>query len=158
MRLKYRARLLLKNSTNKKESGHDVVRFFRIRTVNKMTIIEAINKIDTLKPNNYTQPEKTLWLSTIDGIIKKEIIDTHEGSEDVIFNKYDVDTALDTVLLVPFPYDDIYIKWLEAQIDYANGETPKYNNSMTMYNTAYYAFQRYYNRTHMPKGKSIKFF
>ncbi len=123
-----------------------------------MTIIEAINKIDSLKPNGYTQPDKVAWLSALDGIIKKEIIDTHEGSENVIFVGYDEETALDTVMLVPAPYDDVYVKWLEAQIDYANGDTAKYNNSMTMYNAAYYAFQRHYNRTHMPIGKSMKFF
>ena len=42
-----------------------------------MTIIEAINKNDLLKPNNFTQMDKIIWLSTLDGIIKKEIIDTH---------------------------------------------------------------------------------
>lgn len=123
-----------------------------------MTIIEAINKIDSLKPNNYTQEDKIAWLSTLDGIIKTEIIDTHEGAESVTFNGYEADTALDTVLLVPFPYDDVYLKWLEAQIDYTNGETSRYTNSMIMYNTAYSSFERYYNRTHMPKGKSFKFF
>lgn len=123
-----------------------------------MTIIEAINRIDSFKPNTFGQPDKIKWLSNLDGIIKKEIIDTHEGSEAVNFDGYDVDTALDTVLLVPFPYDDIYIKWLEAQIDYVNGDTAKYNNSMTMYNSALYEFKRYYNRTHMPLGTSIKFF
>lgn len=123
-----------------------------------MTIIEAINRIDLLKPNNYTQADKIAWLSTLDGIIKKEIIDTHEGAESVIFNGYDVDTSLDTVMLVPAPYDDVYLKWLEAQIDYTNGETSRYQNSMIMYNTAYSAFERYYNRTHMPIAKSFKFF
>ena len=123
-----------------------------------MTVIEAINRINSLKPNNYTQPEKVEWLSTLDGIIKKEIIDTHEGYESVIFNGYDTDTALDTALLAPDPYDDVYIKWLEAQIDYANGDTQRYENSMIAYNTAYSALQRYYNRTYMPISKSIKFF
>lgn len=123
-----------------------------------MTIIEAINRIDSLKPNSYTQPDKIAWLSNLEGIIKSEIIDTHEGSESVNFNGYDVDTPLDTVMIVPAPYDDIYLKWLEAQIDYTNGDTAKYNNSMTMYNTVYSAFQRQYNRTHMPLGSSIKFF
>lgn len=123
-----------------------------------MTIIEAINGIDSLKPNSYPQQDKVIWLSILDGIIKTEIIDTHEGAEGVIFNGYEDVNLFDTVLLVPAPYDDIYIKWLEAQIDYANGETAKYNNSMVMYNTAYSAFERFYNRTHMPKGKSIKFF
>lgn len=123
-----------------------------------MTIIEAINRIDSLKPNSYTQPEKIDWLSTIDGVIKKEIIDTHEGSESVIFEGYDEETSLDTELLVPAPYDDIYLKWLEAQIDYTNGDTARYENSMIAYNTVYSTFARCYNRTHMPKGKSIKFF
>ena len=93
-----------------------------------MTIIEAINHIDSLKPNSYTQADKIIWLSNLDGIIKNEIIDTHEGSENVTFDGYNAETALDTVLLVPAPYDDVYIKWLEAQIDYANGETNRYNN------------------------------
>ena len=123
-----------------------------------MTIIEAINRIDSLKPNNYTQEEKIAWLSTLDGNIKKEIIDTHEGAENVTFNGYDAETALDTVLLVPAPYDDVYIKWLEAQIDYVNGETKRYTNSMIMYNTALSAFARYYNRNYMPKGHQFKFF
>lgn len=123
-----------------------------------MTIIEAINHINSLKPNTYTPEDKIAWLSTLDGNIKKEIIDTHEGSEDVTFNGYDENTPLDTIMLVPPPYDDIYLKWLEAQIDYHNGETAKYSNSMIAYNNAYSAFSRHYNRTHMPKGKSIKFF
>jgi hypothetical protein len=123
-----------------------------------MTILEAINRVDTTKPNSYTQTEKVDWLSTIDGIIKKEIIDTHEGGENVVFDGYDADTSLDTVLLVPAPYDDIYIRYLEMQIDYANGEYVKYNNSKVMYNETYSAFKRYYNRTHMPKGKKFKFF
>lgn len=123
-----------------------------------MTIIEAINRIDSLKPNSYTQEDKIAWLSTLDGNIKKEIIDTHEGAEGVIFNGYDADTALDTALLIPAPYDDVYIKWLEAQIDYANGETNRYANSMIMYNTALSAFTRYYNRNNMPKGHQFKFF
>ena len=116
-----------------------------------MTILEAINRVDTTKPNSYTQTEKVDWLSTIDGIIKKEIIDTHEGGENVVFDGYDADTSLDTALLVPAPYDDVYIRWLEARIDYANGEYNKYNNSAVAYNSAFQAYSQYYNMNHMPK-------
>jgi hypothetical protein len=91
-------------------------------------------------------------------VIKSEIIDTHEGGENVVFNGYDENSDLSIVLLVPPPYDDIYLRWLETQIDYANGEYGKYNNSITMYNTAYSAYANYYNRTYMPKGKKFKFF
>lgn len=123
-----------------------------------MTIIEAINKIDSLKPNNYSQEEKVGWLSTIDGRIKAEIIDTHEDGDGGVFNGYDSGTSLSTELLVTAPYDELYIRWLESQIDYANGEYGKYNNVKSMFNTAYSDFERHYNRTHMPKGNKLKYF
>lgn len=123
-----------------------------------MTLIECINRINILKPNTYSQEEKINWLSTIDGIIKREIIDTHEGGGDVVFNGYDEFTPLTTKLLVPDPYDDIYLRWLEAQIDYANGEYARYNNVVKAYNDAYSTYSRYYNKMHMPLGKKFKFF
>lgn len=123
-----------------------------------MTISEAINKIDALKQNTFSQQDKIEWLSALDGIIKREIIDTHKNANMITFDGYDKDTDLDTKLLVPAPYDDIYIKWLEAQIDYYNGEIGKYSNSKTMFNAAYSNFARYYNRTIMPKSKGFKYF
>ena len=124
-----------------------------------MTIIEAINRIDAINPNNYTQQEKTSWLSTLDGVIKKEIIDTHEGAEAVTFTGYKEETPLDTELLVPAPYDEeVYLFWLQSKIEYWNGEMGKYNNSVTMYNKAYSNFERAYNREHKPITKKLKFF
>ena len=115
-----------------------------------MTIKDAINRIDSQKHNTYNNGEKIAWLSRLDFMIKKSIIDTHEGYEDVTFVGYQDDTDLDTELLVGEPFDEIYLKWLEAQIDYANGEYYKFNNSILMYNTAYEAFENHYNKTHMP--------
>ena len=123
-----------------------------------MTIMEALYRIDEIKPNSYSQSEKIKWLSSLDGVVKSEIIDTHEGGEEVVFTGYNENSDLSTILLVPAPYDDIYLRWLEMQIDYANGEYGKYNNSMTVYNTAYSAYANHYNRTHMPIGKNFKFF
>lgn len=123
-----------------------------------MTLMDAIYRIDILKPNSYSQEEKIKWLSALDGTIKAEIIDTHEGGEKVVFSGYDVNTALTTELLVPHPYDELYIRWLETQIDYANGEYGKYNNSITMYNKAYSAYENYYNRTHLPISKDFTHF
>ena len=123
-----------------------------------MTINDVITRIDALKPNTYSVEDKIRWLSELDGIIKVKIIDTHEGGESVSFSGYPGDCDLMTELLVPAPYDDVYIYWLEAQIDYANGEYNKYNNSRERYNAVYADFRNYYNRTHMPKGAKFKFF
>lgn len=123
-----------------------------------MTIMEAIHRIDSVKPNRYSQQEKIQWLSILDGTVKAEIIDTHEGAGASDFKGYTEKTDLNTQLLVPAPYDDIYLFWLESQIDYWNGEIKKYNNSIAMYNNAYSEFAKYYNRTHLPLGKKWKFF
>lgn len=122
-----------------------------------MTIIEAINHVDRVKPNAYSQQDKVRWLSTLDGVVKNEIIDTHEGGEDVVFEGYNDETLLTTELLIPAPYDDAYIRYLEMQIDYANAEYGKYNNSAAAYNTAFSAFEKYYNREHMPRSKGKRF-
>lgn len=123
-----------------------------------MTIIEAITRVDALKHNTYTQTDKIQWLSRMDWMVKRHIIDTHEGADKVTFTGYDNDTDLQTELLVPAPYDEVYLRWMEAQIDYHNGEYGKYNNAVDMFTTSYEAYQNYYNRTHMPIGKSLKYF
>lgn len=123
-----------------------------------MKIKDAINQIDGQKHNTYSQAEKISWLSRLDSMVKRLIIDTHEGGEDITFTGYDDKTDLDTELLVPAPFDEMYIRWLEAQIDYTNGEYDKYNNSILMYQTAYDGYANYYRRNHMPLGKKIKFF
>ena len=74
------------------------------------------------------------------------------------FTGYDENTDLQTELLVPTPYDDLYLRWMEAMIDFHNGEYGKYNNAVDMFTTSYEAFQNYYNRTHMPIGKNMKYF
>lgn len=122
-----------------------------------MTILEAIARVDVVKPNVCQQSEKIKWLSELDGIVKNEIIDTHEGGEGVTFSGYTEDTNLNTVLLVPAPYDEVYIHFLEMRIDYANNEYGKYNNSMMMYNSAYIAFEKHYNRDHMPISRGSRF-
>ena len=121
-----------------------------------MTIIEAVNGIDSFKTNTYSQEDKIQWLSKLDMTVKLEIIDTPEGGDDIEFSGYTSATPVDTVMLIPAPHVDVYLRWLEAQIDYANGEFGKFNNSITMFNAAYAAFANYYNRTHMPKGQKLR--
>ena len=122
-----------------------------------MKLREAIDRIDSLKHNTFTTGEKVEWLSRLDGIIKAQVIDTHEDGDDFPFYGYDEAVDMETELMVDQPFDELYIRWMEAQIDYYNGEIARYNNSAMMYQAAYDAYQRYYNRNHMPKGQIFKF-
>lgn len=122
-----------------------------------MKVSEAISLVDKLKVNQYSETMKIGWLSKLDGQIFKEIFLTHEGNTIETFDGYD-ETSQEQELLVPYPYDeDVYNYFLQAQIDKENGETARYNQSITLYNNAFLAFQNWYNRTHMPISKGTRF-
>lgn len=124
-----------------------------------MKIIEAISRIDALKHNTYTQSDKVRWLSALDNMIKSLVIDTHEVDKEVEFNGYNDSTDVNkTELLVSAPHDEMYLMWLESKIDYYNGEYARYNNSAEAFNTVFEDFKKFYNRTHMPKGKQLNYY
>lgn len=122
-----------------------------------MTIAEVISKVDALKPNTYTTEDKIGWLSTLDKRVKNKIINAHESQNPVYFYGYESDVDQDTILLVPPPYDEMYLRWLEAQIDYYNSENARYNNSIMLFNGIYDDYKRYYTRTRMPVSKGSRF-
>lgn len=126
-----------------------------------MTISEAIAEVDHLKPNMYGEKEKVRWLSRLDTRIQRDILDTHETSEDdglPEFDGYTDDTSGDTVLLAKEPYDEMYVHWLSAQIDYANRELESFNSSNAMFESVFASFRNYWNRTHMPKSAEKTFY
>lgn len=123
-----------------------------------MTIIEAIDQVDALKHNTYSQDQKVKWLSRAESMIKRLIVDTHEGGEGIVFNGFTEDTDLHTELIAPEPYDELYVRYLEMQIDYSNGEIDRYNGSAAMFHSAFQDFGRYYHRTHMPRCVKKNFF
>jgi len=119
-----------------------------------MTIAEVISKVDALKPNTFSPEDKMDWLSTLDARVKSQIIDAHECNGPIHFYGYDSE---DTELLVPAPYDEMYLRWLEAMIDYHNSDDDRYNNAIILFNNAYEGYKKHYTRTHMPINKGSKF-
>lgn len=117
-----------------------------------MKLIEAIQKVKDLKKNTYDQAHMVEWLSRLDSMVMRHIIETHEGGEGIVFTGYNAETSPETVLLVPEPFDDMYLKWLEAQIDYYNREYSSYNNSMMAFNAVWENYCNFYSRSHMPKS------
>ena len=125
-----------------------------------MKIIEAITEADSLKANAFTVTAKIKWLSRLDMRVKNEIIDTHElneGETAPASLDYGPDDA-ETVLLVPEPYAEMYIHWLEAQIDYYNMEYEGFNAANSMFDSVYESYRNYYNRDHAPKGTKKTYF
>ena len=115
-----------------------------------MTAYDAISRVDRLKYNVFSQAEKLRWLGKLEGMLKTNILDTHEG--DWRFTPVSEDSPVDTPLLLQKPFDEMYIKWLEAQIDLYNGETERYNASISLFNTEYAAFESWFNRRYTPRS------
>ena len=53
-----------------------------------MKVIEAITQIDSLKPNTYSLDQKLYWLSKVESMVKRLVIDAHEGGEQIPFDGY----------------------------------------------------------------------
>lgn len=131
-----------------------------------MTIAEAIKRIDTLKPNKYSNREKVMWLSELDGQVYEEVIRQHQHDGTIVpFEPYVYTEEVDgeepewkrTQLRVPFPYTDVYQHWLAVQIDLANGEIHKYAQDKELFNSAYLTYSDFYTRTHMPVQRVSEF-
>lgn len=122
-----------------------------------MTVIEAINQADELNGNAYSLEMKVSWLSELDMKIKLLLIDSHENETPDLFFEYDSDVDLDAELLVPPPFDNMYPKWIEAKINFANGEYDRYNASISVFNAEYEMLEKYYHRNHMPKSTGNRF-
>lgn len=122
-----------------------------------MRVDELLAKVMELKPNQYEYNILIDWLSALEGKIVKEIFETHEQEEPVEFHGY-TESDMNAELLVIDPYADLYKYYLFAMIDFNNGETDRYANSMIMFNNAYAEYRAWYNRTHMPLYKPLRVF
>ncbi len=121
-----------------------------------MRIRDAIDRADAVKPNTYGINEKVRWLSYLDGIILTETTDSHEDTEERKLTEYDSD-HLDTELAAPYPYDELYVTYLKMKIDEENGETERYNNSATIFNSLYANYVKAYHRDHKPAVRHIRY-
>ena len=122
-----------------------------------MKAIDMIERVDLLEPNDYSPEQKLHWLSSLDGKVFRELIETHEDAQTDTLPVY---VNGDEELLVGAPYgEDLYYYYLQAMIAAENSETQRYNKRMTLFNSTYTAFAAWYTRTHRPKrgGECFRF-
>lgn len=107
-----------------------------------MTIKEAIRRTDLAKPNAFEEEVKFAWLISLEGQLASDVF-LMAPEETEQFN-YPYPEGLTVETLVEFPYDELYVLYLEAKIDAENGEYSKYQNSLQLYNNAYGNFLRWF--------------
>lgn len=114
-----------------------------------MKVSEVISEVMEIKPSQFDAGMLIRWLSTLEGRIFEEVFKTHFDPPVDEFNGYD-ENSTDDDLLVKEPYTDVYKYYLYAQIDFANQETDRYQNSSVMFNNAYREFASYWHSHHRP--------
>ena len=117
-----------------------------------MTLQEALDLTDQLKPNMMLLATKIRFISEIEGKVHAEIIMKHEHEpEDETCPTYDTTTSRSsTELLVPAPYDMLYVYYLMSKIDMLNQEEDKEYNDRVRFENAWLEFADYWTREHMP--------
>lgn len=111
-----------------------------------MTVSQVIERVDEVKPNAFSNYTKTIWLNEIEGMVQTEIFLLNPV--DVVQYEYGKDK--DRELLVSPPHDKLYPAYLEARIDFANGEYSRYQNSVQLFNSFYGEFMRWYANIYRP--------
>ena len=107
-----------------------------------MEVDKLIKLVQTLKPPAFDKEILLMWVSECEGMVLSEV---HLVSvADIEPFALGADGSLPTAeLTAPFPYDKLYTQYVLAQIDYANGEYTKYQNSMQMFNATYTEYVHY---------------
>ena len=100
-----------------------------------MTIAQAIARADAAMPNRMPHPEKLRHLSTVDGRLRRELIDRCEDAADAPFVPYEQrkDLDLNEALIVQPPYDEMYVHYLTAMIAHEMGDRERYCECSTFF-------------------------
>lgn len=109
-----------------------------------MTVEQAIMGVDKTSVNYaYGEEVKTEWLSDLDAEVALNVTFTPPPV-------YEYPKDKSTTLLIPFPYDDVYILWLKAKMSFFNDELDLYNNFAHAANTRLDEFKDFYIRRNRP--------
>lgn len=106
-----------------------------------MTITLAISLVDELRPNTISDEQKAAWVMELDSQIAERL--------DAEPRVYDWPTEAGELML-PSPYDRVYVLYLCCQVDYYNNETAMYGNDKVVYDEALSEAIAWWRRQHCP--------
>ena len=116
-----------------------------------MTLQEALDITDEMKPNMMKRDLKIKYLTEIEQLIWAEILMKHEHAEDQETKpEYTEESLPGTVLIVPDPYSMVYVYWLMSKIDIQNQEDARYNIDRAHFENEYDTMSDWWTRNHMP--------
>ena len=111
-----------------------------------MTLSEAIEQVKILKPNAYSEDALTAWLNQLEAMVQSEVHGV--APENIVTFVWGDDC--DKHLTICKPYDNAYVEWISAKIDFNNKEYNSYNNAVDVFNNTYDEYKKFWRRKHSP--------
>lgn len=118
-----------------------------------MTLKECKEFVEKIKPHAFDEDTVTEWINEVDGYVQSEIMLLNTPLN---LTRYNWEEHKDTELMVKPPHDKIYRDYLEAKIDYSNGEYNKAENSFAMYNEHILEFTVWFIEMYHPADGGVK--
>lgn len=106
---------------------------------------DLIDKIEILKPNSYDSDFIKNLIEKCDKKIYSDFLSQHPS---VLEEYKQKNLAEDAELLLPDEYEDVYLSYVMAKMDYYQGDYERYNNEMTMYNSKWLEFVSWFTRNY----------
>ena len=130
---------------DKEGRGRGLSAFF-VLGGDELTVQELIDFTDRVKPNDFSEDDKVNWITQCEGIVQSQVM----LMAPVEFITYTWPDSKDYELLVNPPFDKLYRTYMQAMIDYHNGEYGNYQNTMTMFNSDLSEFSRWFSTVYRP--------
>ena len=126
-----------------------------------MTLKEAIDKYKLQNPSSpYDSPTLTGMVNTIEQTIQTELLNTFPfvitqdtDTEEItktagtlVSYSWDTDQSKE-LLLSGTPFEDLYVLYITAMVNFDQSEWTKYSNTQAMFNARYSDAAAYYART-----------
>lgn len=116
-----------------------------------MTVNEALAKVKDRKPNAYNDESLNDWLNECEAMVQRELLLT--VPDEIV--QYAWPDDRDKELILPKPYDALYVSYIKMMIEYVQEEYTAYNNTNAMFQAQYQKAQGYFNKLD-PNPPSIK--
>lgn len=122
-----------------------------------MTIAEAIETAHQYRPNNKAKDSDIIrWINEVDSRIQTDIYDAYFVPKRYV--PYSQTTPTTTPLLAETGFERLYEYWLCASIDMLQGDSERYNESITRFNNLFEEYAGYIARTRHAKHRFVRYY
>lgn len=118
-----------------------------------MKLREILTTVDQVRPNAYTDAEKIAMINTIEGRVYTDIFQKAEGFEGEFIPLEEGQEERE--LAVPVPFTELYLFFLMSRIDFLNGDSSRYNDTMVLLQNAWDEYAAYYRENNKPKQTNL---